>query len=145
MDDTSVNNPSELVREFLHAFERKDMDAALAMVADDIEYDNVPLGKVFGAQGMRDLLASGFAGTAERIDWVVLRQAAKGNLVFNERVDRFYFDGHWLEIPVVGIFEFRGTKISLWRDYFDMETWRRQITPKLQVTMQHVDSTTSEV
>jgi limonene-1,2-epoxide hydrolase len=44
----------------------------------------------------------------------------------NERLDRFLVDGRWIEVPVAGLFRLRNGRISLWRDYFDLETYRRQ-------------------
>ena len=44
----------------------------------------------------------------------------------NERTDRFLVDGHWIEIPIAAVFEVTDDKISLWRDYFDVDTYRKQ-------------------
>ena len=41
--------PAETVLQFITALEAKDLDAALALVTDDVEYDNVPMAKVDGA------------------------------------------------------------------------------------------------
>jgi limonene-1,2-epoxide hydrolase len=38
----------------------------------------------------------------------------------NERTDRLKMNGSWVELPVMGVYEFRDGKISAWRDYFDM-------------------------
>jgi limonene-1,2-epoxide hydrolase len=123
---TAADDNDRTVRTFLDALERKDWDAALALVTADVEYDNVPFGKVIGPDAMRSLFSRGVTKRADRLDWVVIRQAAQGDLVFNERLDRFRIDGAWLEIQVAGVFEFRDGKIALWRDYFDLDAWRRQ-------------------
>ena len=57
------------------------------------------------------------------------RQVADGNLVLNERTDRFLVGGRWLELPVAGIFELRDGLIVLWRDYFDLDTIMKQMAP----------------
>jgi limonene-1,2-epoxide hydrolase len=119
-------SPGETVTEFIHALERNDLDAATALVADDCEYDNVPMGKVFGPDAIRTLLGP-MLSAATTIEWVVHRQAAEGSLVFNERVDRFEMPFGWIEIPVVGVWEVRDGRITLWRDYFDEATYRRQL------------------
>jgi limonene-1,2-epoxide hydrolase len=118
--------PSETVTAFVQAIERKDLDAALAMVADDCEYDNVPLGKVHGPLAMREALEP-MIGAATSIEWIVHRQAAEGPLVFNERLDRFEMPFGWIEVPVSGVFEVHDGLITLWRDYFDEGTYRRQL------------------
>jgi limonene-1,2-epoxide hydrolase len=117
---------SETVTAFVQAIERKDLDAALAMVAGDCEYDNVPLGKVHGRQAMREALEP-MIGAASSIEWIVHRQAAEGPLVFNERLDRFEMPFGWIEVPVSGVFEVHDGLITLWRDYFDEGTYRRQL------------------
>jgi limonene-1,2-epoxide hydrolase len=47
--------------------------------------------------------------------------------VLNERTDRFKLDERWIELPVMGVFELRGGKISAWRDYFDLQMWMKQM------------------
>ncbi|CAB4885269.1 MAG: hypothetical protein F2793_08770 [Actinobacteria bacterium] len=118
--------PSEIVTALVLACERRDIDAVLALVTDDIEYDNVPIGKAYGPEGVRTVLTGGITQAAERIEWVVLNQVAAGDTVMNERVDRFLVNGVWIEIPIAAVFRIRDGRVCLWRDYFDLETYRRQ-------------------
>lgn len=55
-----------VVRAFLAAMARKDFDVALANVADECEYENVPLAKVRGPAGVRAVLEPFFAPTLEK-------------------------------------------------------------------------------
>ena len=119
-------NPLDIVNEFIAALERKDLDAACAMVTPDCEYDNVPLVKVHGPDGIKAVLEPMFANCAT-IDWVIHREAATGNLVFNERLDRFEMPHGWVELPVAGVFEIRDGRIALWRDYFDAPSYMKQM------------------
>ena len=118
-------SPDELVRSFLAALTAKDIDTAVTMVSDDLEYDNVPMGKAFGPDGMRQTLA-GFFAMLEQLDWQVLRQVSTGDLangtVLNERDDRVLMKGQWWSLPVAGVFEVCDGRITLWRDYFDQPT-----------------------
>ena len=102
------------------------------MVSTDFEYDNVPMGKAFGPQGLRDTL-TGFFGMCTEIDWEILRQTSTGTVqngtVLNEREDRFEIHGRWVTLPVAGIFEVRDGLITLWRDYFDKATLLDAMTP----------------
>ena len=50
-------NPEQVVNAFMAAFDRKDLDGALALVTDDCYYDNVPLGDMRGREKMREFLA----------------------------------------------------------------------------------------
>lgn len=112
--------PETTVDEFLARICRFDLDAACELVSDDVEYDNVPMGANHGPQGIKNLLGPMVDGLDE-IDWVVHRQAAAGNVVMNERTDRFRVGDEWIELPVAGVFELDDEgRIRLWRDYFDL-------------------------
>ena len=118
--------PSETVDAFMAAFNAMDLDAAMALIADGAEYDNVPMGKNIGLDAIRALLAPMIERCSE-IDWITHRQAATGNLVINERLDRFLWPHGWVEVPVAGVFEVNDGKITLWRDYFDLNTYTSQL------------------
>ena len=115
-----------IVNSFIAALCAKDIDGALAMVTDDCEYDNVPMRKVHGPGGIRETLEPFLAGCS-RVEWLVHHQAATGDVVMNERLDRFEMGERWIEIPVAGLFVLRDGKIALWRDYFDLATFQRSI------------------
>ncbi len=112
--------PDETVTAFIHAIEAKDLDAALALAADDIVYDNVPMSAVTGVDATRAMLESFVNGTDE-IEWVIHHQVATGGAVMNERTDRFRTGETWIEIPVAGVWEVADGRITLWRDYFDLQ------------------------
>jgi len=111
-------NPEQVVNAFMAAFDRKDLDGALALVTDDCYYDNVPLGDMRGREKMREFLTPIVAGN-EPVQFEVLRQAAGDKVVMNERIDRFVMNGKPVALPVSGVFEVVDGKISFWRDYFD--------------------------
>ena len=126
------HTPDSLVREFISLLVSRDLESAAAMVTNDFEYDNVPMGKTFGPQGLQDTL-NGFFSMCTGIDLKILRQTSNGTLksgiVLNERDDRVEIHGRWTTLPVAGIFEIRDGKISLWRDYFDKQTIIDIMTP----------------
>ncbi len=123
--------PGQFVSDFIAAFNNRDLDTALAMVDEECEYDNVPMGKVVGPDGMRATLAPFIAG-CDQIEWLVSHQVESGTMhtgvVMNERVDRFHLPDHWLEIGVAGLFVIRNGRIVLWRDYFDKQTFLDQMS-----------------
>ena len=119
--------PAETVDAFLAAINARDVDGAVALVSEDCEYDNVPIGKNHGPAGIRAVLDP-IVGACSEIDWIVHRQSAEGNVVFNERLDRFHMPFGWIEVPVTGVFEIDADgRISLWRDYFDLATYTNQL------------------
>ncbi len=65
---------------------------------------------------------------ASELEFIVhhIAETSSGT-VLTERVDKFLIDGKWVELPVMGTFEFRDGKISAWRDYFDLEQFNKQM------------------
>ena len=113
--------PADVVRDFLATIERRDFDAAFAMVTEDLVYDNVPVPAIHGAAQARAWLEAFLEHVAE-IEWTIHRLIADGDVVMTERLDRFRFKDRWVDLPVAGVFELRDGRISLWRDYFDFQT-----------------------
>jgi len=118
--------PIDTVNAFIAALEQNDLESACAMVSADCEYDNVPMIKVFGPEGIKGILGPMFASCNE-IEWIVHREAQSGTTVFNERLDRFKMPHGWVELPVNGVWEVVDGKITLWRDYFDAASYLKQM------------------
>ena len=119
--------PTQVVDAFIAAIERKDIAAAAELVADDISYENMPMDPIVGRDAMVQVL-EGFLAAASEVEWPCLRQVEVGNVVINERLDRFKIGDGWLELPIAGIFEVADGQITLWRDYFDMNSYMTQFT-----------------
>ena len=123
--------PAALVTSFITAIDDGDLERALSLLADDCEYDNVPMGKVIGRDAVRNVLEP-FLDRFDETHWPVHHQVSTGTLddgvVMNERTDRFRSGESWMELPVAGLFLVRHGKISLWRDYFDRDTMIRVFT-----------------
>jgi len=120
--------PEETVDEFIRRVVAIDLAGAAALVSDDLEYDNVPVGPTHGPDGLVEFLTGMTAGVDE-VEFVVHRQVASGNLVMNERTDRFRLGDIWIDLPVAGVFEVNAEgRISLWRDFFDAATFFDQLT-----------------
>ncbi|MCU0270759.1 MAG: nuclear transport factor 2 family protein [Acidimicrobiales bacterium] len=128
---TPAADAERVVDEFIALVVAKRLDDAFELVADDVEYDNVPMGKVFGPDGIRSVLGPMIDGI-EEAEWVVHRQVARDGVVLNERTDRFRVGERWIELPVAGVFVVGGDgRISLWRDYFDAGQLNEQLAAVL--------------
>jgi len=46
-----------------------------------------------------------------------------GDVVFAERIDKTTAGDKRVDLPCCGVFEMNNGKISVWRDYFDMQTY----------------------
>jgi limonene-1,2-epoxide hydrolase len=128
--------PGEIVTTFIEAIEAQDLERALGLLDPEVEYDNVPIGKVHGTDAVRNVLAPFLAGCSA-VEWVVHRQVEDdggdgSGTVMNERTDRFRMgdgdEARWVEIPLAGLFVVEDDRIVLWRDYFDDATFRAQLT-----------------
>ena len=88
----------------------------------------MPIEPIVGRDAMKAMLR-GFLGAATEVEWRIVRQTVCfGNVVINERLDRFHIGDGWLELRVAGFFEVTADgRISRWREYFDMATYTKQL------------------
>jgi limonene-1,2-epoxide hydrolase len=119
-------SPESIVNAFIAAIERCDVDTAAALADEHISYENVPMQPIVGRAALKAALGA-FLGATTNVDWRILRQLAVGNVVVNERIDRFEVNGGWLELPVAGFFEVINGHITLWRDYFDLASYTNRM------------------
>jgi limonene-1,2-epoxide hydrolase len=116
-----------VVTEFCNAWPRKNVDELLAFFTDDAVYHNIPLEPAKGKAAIRGVINT-FLPMAKSVHFKVLKSASAGNVVLNERVDVFDLgNGKTISLPVAGVFEVTGSKISAWRDYFDMQMYTKQM------------------
>lgn len=99
----------------------RDYDSAMSLLAEDVEYQNMPLPAVHGRAAVQETLEA-MLGLCTGSEWLVHRELSDGPLVMNERTDRFLLRGEWADLPVAGVFEVHDGVITLWRDYFDLST-----------------------
>ena len=129
----TITDPGEFVTRFIENIEQSHFTAAMDMVSDDCEYDNVPITKVFGKDAMIAILSE-FMAEATKIEWLIHHQVSSGDMehgvVMNERTDRFEMDGRWIELDIAGLFVVSEGKIALWRDYFDRESFTKALSSK---------------
>ena len=128
-----VASPLVVVNAMISAIEAKEIDAAVAFMSDDISYENMPMKPMTGRSVVAKVL-QGFLTPAEEVDWQIISKIERDDTVFNERLDRFKINGHWLELPIAGVFKVRDGKIALWRDYFDMATYSDQLNKITSLT-----------
>ena len=130
---STITDPGEFVTRFIENIEQSHFTAAMDMVSDDCEYDNVPITKVFGKDAMIAILSE-FMAEATKIEWLIHHQVSSGDMehgvVMNERTDRFEMDGRWIELDIAGLFVVSEGKIALCRDYFDRESFTKALASK---------------
>lgn len=125
-----AKDPGAVVTAFVKEFDapHPDVDTLMGYFTDDIVYHNMPVEPAKGADAVRQAL--GFMQNMASKGWEILHQAVHGDVVINERIDRFEVGGKAVELGVCGVFEVRDGKIAAWRDYFDMATFQKQMPPR---------------
>jgi limonene-1,2-epoxide hydrolase len=106
------------VKAFLDALGRLDTDAALALLADDVVYQNVSLPKANGKAAVAKQLGL-FGRYCKGFEAINHRIVGDGDTVLTERTDIIEIGRVRSEFWVCGTFVVRDGKIVLWRDYFD--------------------------
>jgi limonene-1,2-epoxide hydrolase len=118
---------SDIVRKLIAAWEDRSIDAILATMTPGVRYLNVGMPEMSGHDQVRAGLA-GFLGASTKVHWTVHHIAETSDgAVMTERTDVFEMGPKTVSIPVMGVFEFEGDKISAWRDYFDVPDFQKQM------------------
>ena len=109
---------SETVTDFLYALQAQDLDRALALLTDDVEWINVSLPTIRGRSSLEKIFrtAQG-AGGGFRVHFHAV--ASEGDVVLTERTDAMTLGKFEQRFWVAGRFELRDGKIAVWRDSFD--------------------------
>jgi limonene-1,2-epoxide hydrolase len=119
-------NPEEVVLSFCSEWERGDIGAVLDYFTEDAVYHNIPVEPVSGRDAIKATI-DGFMNGVDKVEFRVGNVAAKGGVVMTERVDVFHTARATIELPVMGTFEVRDSKIAAWRDYFDLNQFMSQL------------------
>lgn len=107
-----------IVRRFLSALADDDVAGAVALIDDDIVYENVGLPTIRGKRRFERAFLS-FQRSKLGFDVRIHRIAEENGAVLTERTDAIYLGGYRSQFWVCGTFEVRDGLITLWRDYFD--------------------------
>ena len=117
---------SDIALGFFQAWNNRSLNGIIEFLSEDCIYHNMPMEPINGRSEIEAYIAP-VIDTTLSIEWTVLAIAkdAKGRIL-NERLDRLKFSQGWLEIPIMGLLEFSEGRISLWRDYFDLQDYQQQ-------------------
>jgi limonene-1,2-epoxide hydrolase len=121
-------DPLDIVTRFCAAWSRLDLDEIMGFLSDDAVYHNIPIAPVTGREAIRATI-TGFTAGVERVEFEIRNAAVDGNVVLNERVDRFFTPDRVIDLPVMGTFEVADGLITAWRDYFDLNQFMSQLAP----------------
>jgi limonene-1,2-epoxide hydrolase len=121
----SSPGPGDIVRSFIAAWNENDLERIVAHLHPDVLYHNIPVAPIHGRAAVKAYLDS--KGGFDWVNWKLLAIAESGHKVLTERVDDFGVSGANISLPVMGTFEIEDGLIRAWRDYFDLDSYRRQL------------------
>ncbi len=113
-----------VVAEFIAAWSRLDAAELIAYFAPDGVYHNMMLEPVSGHEKLKEFIQR-FIDDWSETRWEVINLMSRGDVVIAERVDHTRIADKRVALPCVGVFEMRGGKIEVWRDYFDLATYQK--------------------
>ena len=116
----------KLVTDFCNAWSTLDTDRILSYLSEDCFYHNIPMEPLVGHAAIRNFVEP-FLKDAQSAEFEIKHTTSAGNVVMNERVDTFVMGPKTISLPVAGIFEITNGKIAAWRDYFDLESFNKQM------------------
>jgi limonene-1,2-epoxide hydrolase len=119
---------ADIVKQFFALWARQDHAAVLALLHDDIEYQNMPFPDVMKGKAPIAAFMAKFGKGMQDINVNIRNMAEVGDIVFHEGVENYTRKGNKVSLPYVGVFEFKDGKIIGWRDYFDYTTLERQLS-----------------
>jgi limonene-1,2-epoxide hydrolase len=122
----STSDPLHVLREVILAWRRKDLEAMLQYIDDDIAWhSHVGSPPLQGKAAMRDF-ATRMTTQMKEIHWRLFEVARDGDTLHVEGVDDFVSnEGRRVVIPYAGVLAFRAGRIVEWRDYFDRALFDR--------------------
>jgi limonene-1,2-epoxide hydrolase len=114
-----VTEPAQVAERFLARLAAGEIDAAVDMLAADVEYSNVSLPTVRGRERVRRLahLTLGRDGAGFEVYNHAI--SASGGSVLTERTDVMTIGRLRIQFWVCGRFDVENGEIVLWRDRFD--------------------------
>jgi limonene-1,2-epoxide hydrolase len=114
------HSAAEVVVDFLLALADYDLDAALDLVTDDLEYINVSLPTIHGRAALERIARPALRPGRMGFDVHFNHVATEGDdVVITDRIDELSFGRFAACFWVYGRFTVRDGKIAVWRDSFD--------------------------
>lgn len=117
--DGDRGGDAAIVERFLHALADRDLDGAMALLADDVVWINVTLPAVRGKRAVERICRVAMrAGGGFRVHLHAIAGAGDG-VVLTDRADALTLGRFEQRFWVYGRFELRDGRIAVWRDAFD--------------------------
>ncbi|WP_159595440.1 nuclear transport factor 2 family protein [Hydrogenophaga sp. BPS33] len=121
-------SPSHLdtFHRYMDAVHRRDADALIAELHDDVEYRNMPYDRVMRKQDRRKFF-EWFGKGMSNHHLTVLNLLCQGDVLVCEGVESYDKNGHHVTLPYTSVIEFKDGKMFRQRDYFDARSIEVQL------------------
>lgn len=116
---------SQIVVDFLHAWDENDFAAAFALMAPGIVYKNTGYPDAVGHEAVRATLAALIDGTTPMTSVIHAIAENADGVVMTERTDTLHLPSGPVSFPVMGAFDVKDGLIAGWRDYFDASPFKQ--------------------
>ncbi|WP_339823598.1 nuclear transport factor 2 family protein [uncultured Parasphingorhabdus sp.] len=119
-DQTTVTQDPKIavVEEMITAWNERQWSKVGDLFTEDGVLHSMMLDPVVGRETIRARIIALGEGI-EEITLHIHNIGRIGDVVVIERTDEFTYKGHKGKVPVVGILEVEGDKVSVWREYYD--------------------------
>lgn len=115
---------ADLVRSFLRYWDEGDIDAAFALMSNDIIYKNTGYPDAVGHDAVRKTLSALIDGSTPMSSVIHAVAENTEGVVMTERTDTLHHPRGAISFPVMGAFDVAGGLITGWRDYFDASIFK---------------------
>lgn len=120
-------NNENIISNLITSIENRDAEAVGKLLSDDVIFENVPEGSsTIGKEAAQNQFAA-FFQKASSIRWDIKRKIISENTAIIERINHICFLGKNIKLPMVTIVEMVNGKIKLFRDYFDAQSFVKQL------------------
>jgi limonene-1,2-epoxide hydrolase len=118
----------QATRDVIKAYERQDWNAVADMFAEDGMLHSVMRDPFVGREVIRQRLVDFHVGM-ESLDLQIIHIGKVDNVVMVERLDNWHQGGKDRSLPAVGVLQFENGLIKVWREYYDLESLKKQMAP----------------
>ena len=117
-----------VVRNYLAAWKRSDLDELVSFISDDAVFTDGPRGVHHGIDAIRAELET-MVKVVPSTSVDIKKLVASGGTVMVERVDSFKLGGKPFDLEVAAVFDVDDNgRIKRWRDYYDLKSLEDRIT-----------------
>ena len=108
-----------IVTELLNAWSRLDFAGATELVTDSFVYQPDPSAKLIKGKDAVLAVWQSYLKFMKSYEFKTLHILSAGDVVMMERLEWIGTKRGKMELPIMGVFEVSGGKLSAWRDYWD--------------------------